>query len=525
MDRPNPGHEKKRRDRNNSLPRVSREQVRSFLDRDPPASPRAEMSLIGSLLLDPARVPEALAIVSNGSMLATERHQTIYDTLCSVYHAHDTVDLVQLMDALEDKGVLEDIGGADYLVGLAESVPAATNAARYASMVREKHQLRQLIDAAGETLYEAYHHADSEGEQVREVLDRAESRIFKVAEDSQTADFEDLGTLLETQIEILYKNEGRSLTGLDSGFYDLNEMTSGLQSGELVIVAARPSMGKTALALNLAENIAASKVTGPTPVAVFSMEMSRGSVAQRLLCARAGVDSQKLRANRLNAQDFELLLDASAHLAKLPLYIDDTPGLTAMLLRAKARRMVQRYDVGAIIIDYLQLMSEPSKARDGRQQEVSEISRSIKALARDLDVPIVCLAQLNRGAEQREGHRPRMADLRESGSIEQDADVIALLHREAYYHRGDPAWDPHSPDFLEENREKLNIAELILAKQRNGPTGTVKLRWNPSLTRFDNLARQSSSYIEPPPFDAGAATQKNGSSPKPDIGDAGGMPF
>jgi len=251
-------------------------------------------------------------------------------------------------------------------------------------------------------------------------------------------------------------------------------------------------MGKTAIALNIAEQIAFGGATpwspkpinNPVPVGVFSLEMARGALVQRLLSSRSGVDSNQLRTSRVSDGEWDKLHRASAELAEAPIFIDDTPGMTVLTLRAKARRMKQRHNIGCIVIDYLQLLSSPTSARESRQVEVSEISRSIKALARELKVPVVCLAQLNRGAEQREGNRPKMSDLRESGSIEQDADVVMLLHRESYYHRGEPAWDPTSPEFDEDNREKLNLTELIIAKQRNGPTGTVKLIWDGSTVRF-----------------------------------------
>jgi replicative DNA helicase len=288
---------------------------------------------------------------------------------------------------------------------------------------------------------------------------------------------------------------GRTITGLSSGFFDLDEMTSGLQAGELLIVAARPSMGKTAFALNLAEQVAfGGQPHAPggaqTPVGFFSMEMSRQSVTQRVLCAHSGVDSHKMRKNLLGKEDFSRLAQSCGQLAEAPIFIDDTPGLTVMLLRAKARRMVQQHRIRCLFIDYLQLMTAPSAAKESRQAEVSAISRGIKALARELEIPIVCLSQLNRGAEQREGHRPRMADLRESGSIEQDADVIMLLHREEYYHQHEPGWANENPD-------KCGVAEVIIAKQRNGPTGTVDLTWDASTTRFKNLARGGSWASSP----------------------------
>ena len=285
----------------------------------------------------------------------------------------------------------------------------------------------------------------------------------------------------------LEENEGRTITGVATGFVELDEMTSGLQSGEMVILAARPSMGKTALALNLAENIAMDG----RPVAIFSLEMSRQQLVQRLLCSRGQIDGQRFRRNLLRQDDYQRLMVACNDLASAPILIDDTPGLTLLQLRSKARRMKEKSGLEAIVIDYLQLMSAGGRV-ESRQLEVSEISRGIKAMARELEVPVVCLSQLNRAAEQREGHRPRMSDLRESGSIEQDADVVAMLHREEYYHRSDPEWAEQNPD-------RVGVAELIITKQRNGPTGTVELAWDAGSTRFRTL-----SHATPPASIVGA---------------------
>jgi len=379
------------------------------------------------------------------------------------------------------------VGGTEYLVALASSSPSAANAPHYAGIVREKAQLRKLIDACGEIVHQAYHAVDLGSDGARSVLDTAEQSIFAIAEAAAGADQSTLNELLQRAMEELSKGDGRSVTGVSTGFDDLDDKTSGLQEGEMTIIAARPSMGKTALALNLTEHIALSghrhrDAANPTcPVAFFSLEMSQQSVSQRLLSAHSGVDSHRIRTRRLHEGDFSRLLDSCGVLSQAPIYIDDTPGLTVMQLRAKARRLVKQQNVQCIVVDYLQLMSAPAAAREGRQQEVSTISRQIKALARELKLPVVCLAQLNRAAEQREGHRPRMADLRESGSIEQDADVITLLHREEYYHIQTPNW-------AIENQDKVGVAELIIAKQRNGPTGTVKLSWDANTTRFKNYA-------------------------------------
>jgi len=372
--------------------------------------------------------------------------------------------------------------------------------------------MRGLISAAGEIVYDAY----NAGEQARDVLDRAEQKIFALAEKAIASDTGSLTALLQEAMDAILQNEGRSITGLDTGFYELSEMTSGLQPGEMIIVAGRPSMGKTAFALNLAEQIALGGQPhaehGPTtPVGIFSMEMSRQALVQRLLCAHASVDSHRFRTNRLSKQDFIELRNSCGTLSQAPIFIDDTPGLTILMLRAKARRMVAQHGVKCIMIDYLQLMGAPTASKDGRQSEVGAISRGVKALARELSVPVVCLSQLNRGPEDRTGNRPRMSDLRESGSIEQDADVVMLLHREEYYHQAEPGW-------AEENPDKVGVAEVIIAKQRNGPTGTVELIWDGKTTRFRNPSgsHRADSFVEPSP--------RRAPPPPPASGGFGGPP-
>ncbi len=434
-----------------------------------PQAIEAECALLGSMILDWRVCGEVVQILSSGNDFYERKHGALFGVLVEMYDQNQSLDLVQLKHRLEDLGLLEQVGGVEYLVELAESVPSATSAAYYGRIVRDKALLRHLIEAAGQILSDAYGSAESVGDQ----LDQAEQRIFKLAESGVKEDASELKVLLEeTYARIEAQHErGHSLTGLDTGYYELNEMTSGLQNGEMVIVAARPSMGKTALALNMAEHIAAGN---KQPVAVFSLEMSRQQLAQRLLCSRAGVDSQRVRRNKTTSDEFAQLAMACGELSEAPLYIDDTPSLTLLGLRAKARRLAARHDIQAVFIDYLQLMSASNT--ESRQQEVSSLSRGIKAMARELNVPVVCLSQLNRSAEGREGHRPRMSDLRESGAIEQDADVVMLLHREDYYHRGED-------DYIE-----TNAAELIIAKQRNGPTGTLKLQFHGPTMRFNNLS-------------------------------------
>jgi replicative DNA helicase len=434
----------------------------------PPHALEAEGSLLGSILIDPTVLNDVQLILHGTDDFFKKANGTIYTLMAELYDKYETVDLVQLEQVAKDRNLLDAVGGVEYLVKVAQAVPSAASASHYARLVKEKSTVRQLIAAAGEILHDAY----TKPEDPIEILSEAERRIFGIAQQSEQRHAEQLDDLLNDAIRQLEENEGRIITGVSTGFPNLDEITSGLQSGEMVIVAARPSMGKTALALNIAENIAMRDV----PVGLFSLEMSRQQLVQRLLSSRASVSGHSIRRNMLSDRDMAAIIQAADDLMKRPLYIDDTPSLSITQLRAKARRLKQSHDIGVVIVDYLQLMTSGKRA-ESRQQEVSEISRGVKALARELNVPVLCLSQLNRAAEQREGHRPRMSDLRESGSIEQDADVVAMLHREAYFHLNDQAW-------MEANEDKHNLAELIIAKQRNGPTATVKLTWDNSCTRF-----------------------------------------
>ena len=442
-----------------------------LFDKLPPHAPEAEMALLGSMMLDASVIGEVVQILTSAEDFANQRHAALYQVLVDLYDRNQSIDLVQLKQRLADMGTLEQLGGVAYLVELAESVPHTAGAAYYARIVHEKGLLRRLIDASGRIL----HRAHTSAEPAEQLLDAAEKEMFLLRENRSSTDGTQLGTLLHEFYSQLEAREGQILTGLDSGFTQLNEMTSGLQKGEMIIVAGRPSMGKTAFATNIAEHIA---VVMNQPVAFFSLEMSKQQLAQRLLCSASGVDSHRVRRNMLSGEEFGQLASTVGRLSESPFFIDDTPGLSLLALRAKARRLAARHDIKAVFVDYLQLMSAPDA--DSRQQEVSLISRGIKALARELNVPVICLSQLNRSPEGREDHRPRMSDLRESGSIEQDADVVMMLHREEYFH--------NNPEWADENPDKVGVAEVILSKQRNGPTGTVHLQFNGSTTRFHNLA-------------------------------------
>jgi replicative DNA helicase len=334
----------------------------------------------------------------------------------------------------------------------------------YAGIVREKSLLRQLIAASNDVLRDAY----APHEKADLVLDKAEKRIFDIAEKKVSGQLVEIGEIA-MQVYDMLEDKGRR--GIETGYFEVDDLLNGLQNGEMVVVAARPSMGKTAFAMNVVEYVAAQS---KLPCAVFSLEMSKQQLAQRLMCSRARIDAQKVRKSALNPTEFQQLAAVVVELSKAPIWVDDSPSLTILDLRAKARRLKLQHDVKLIMIDYLQLMDNPGP--ESRQQQISEISRGIKAVARELDVPVVALSQLNRQSEGRDGHRPRMSDLRESGSIEQDADVVMLLHREDYYRMSEP-------DFMPDN-----IAEIIVAKQRNGPTGTIKLTFDNKTTTFKNLA-------------------------------------
>lgn len=469
-------------------------EIGKLFDRLPPNAIEAEMALLGSMILDASVTGDVIQIIKTQDDFYKPAHGAIFKALVDLYDHHNAGDIAMLYQLLVDRGLAEDIGGSDYIEQLAASTPVAINALHYARIVSEKAILRRLIGAAGEILESAYSQADD----VREVLDTAEKVIFEVVEKTDSNDAESLIALLQQTMEKIQSHDGRLVTGIATAYREFDEMTSGLQRGDMVILAARPSMGKTAFALNLAENIA---LLGER-VGIFSLEMNKQQLAQRLLCARAEVDSQRLRRNMLRSAELDRLSMAVGELSEAPIYIDDTPGISILELRARSRRLVARYNVSFIIVDYMQLMRGSSK--ESRQLEVSEISRGIKALARELNVPVLCLSQLNRGAENREDHKPRLADLRESGSIEQDADVVLMLHREDRYHESDPEWEPS------------NIAELIIAKQRNGPTGTLKLTWVGSSMKFKDFttATPPGEYSSAPGYSNAGNYQRPAWSPE-----------
>ena len=438
-------------------------------DRLPPHSIEAEMCLLASMMLDKEMVGQVVQIVDRDAFYQAD-HQIIYDVLVKLYEQNRPIDAVILREELIKRGLFEEVGGREYLAAILGSVPSAAHGAHYAGIVREKGTLRQLISASNEILRDAY----APHEQADVVLDKAEKRIFDIAQNKVGGAMTPMEDVLHEVFEMI---ENRGQRGLETGFFELDDMLNGLQNGEMIIVAARPSMGKTAIAMNMIEHISADN---RLPTAVFSLEMSKQQLAQRMLCSRGQIDAHKLRKGLLQSHEYAHLANVVGELAKAPIWVDDSPGLTILDLRAKARRLKLQHDIKCVMIDYMQLMDNPGP--DSRQQQISEISRGIKSVARELNVPVICLSQLNRASEGRDGHRPRMSDLRESGSIEQDADVIALLHREDYYRMSEPDFQPD------------NIAEIIIAKQRNGPTGTVKLTFVNKTTRFENLSTQSDPF-------------------------------
>ena len=444
-----------------------------------PESLSAEAAVLGSMIVDPScigEVIEHLGADAAGAFYRVE-NQVIFDAIVSLYETNrgEGIDAVLLRDELERRKQLENVGGIEYIGRILESVPSSANVMYYARIIKDKQMLRELITAASEILDSAH---DISGE-TDEKLDAAEQKIFAITNKKITGQASPIMDLVTRAYELIEKRQGHHVTGLATGFYELDEMTCGLQNGAMIIIAGRPSMGKTALALNIAEHIGAIE---QQPVAIFSLEMGRQQLAERFLCSNSRIESQLVRKGMLDTEHYEKLAKACGILGEAPIYIDDSAGLTPLQMRAKARRLKARHDIKCIILDYMQLMTLGVGRVESRQQEITAISRYMKAMARELDIPVVVLSQLNRSPEGREGHRPRMSDLRESGSIEQDADVVILLHREDYYHRG------------EENYQDNNIADVIIAKQRNGPTGAVQLTFLEKFTRFENLAHADEPF-------------------------------
>lgn len=433
----------------------------------PPHNIEAEQAVLGCMLLDSDVIPTVTELIRSSDFYR-EDHREICEAITDIVEKAGPVDIITVTEQLQQRGTLEAVGGMDYLASITSAVPTTANARHYAKIVEEKSLLRKLIKAASEISGMSYEAT----EEAEYVLDKAEKSIFDIIERRSTQGFTHIkDVLLETfnRLEELY-NSKSPITGIPTGFTDLDMKTAGLQNSDLILIAARPGMGKTAMALNIAQYAAVQK---HVPVALFNLEMSKDQLVNRMLCSEVMVDSHKMRTGKLDDEDWNKIAKALGPLSEAPIFIDDTPGVSVMDIRAKCRRLKLEKRLGLVVIDYLQLMRGRGRA-ENRQQEVSEISRSLKILAKELNVPVITMSQLSRGPESRNDHRPMLSDLRESGAIEQDADIVMFLYRDDYY----------NPD-----TEKKNIAEVIIAKHRNGSTGTVYLKWFGNYTKFANLER------------------------------------
>ncbi len=438
-------------------------------ERIPPQNIEAEQAVLGAMLIKKEAIAEVQEILQPDDFYR-EAHRIVYEAMVQLQNNDEAVDLVTLTEQLRKSEQLDKIGGLAFITQLANAVPTAANVVYHAKIVKEKAELRSLINAATAIASAAY----EDNTDVENIMDDAEKKILAVANRQNGGAFESMKSIVMRtfeRINVLYESKG-GLTGISSGFKDLDKLTAGLQKSDLILVAARPSMGKTAFTLNIASYVG----THGGKVAFFSLEMSKEQLMQRMLCAEGGIDATKLRTGQLDTQEWNKLVHVADTLSRAPIYIDDTAGITVMELRSKARRLKAEHGLDLIIIDYLQLMQgRPSKNGDNRQQEISEISRSLKALARELDVPVIALSQLSRSVESRQIKKPMLSDLRESGSLEQDADIVMFLYREDYY---------------DKDTENKNITDIIVAKHRNGPVDTISLFFQKEYTKFRDLLVQ-----------------------------------
>lgn len=434
----------------------------------PPQSLEAEESILSAVLIDNDTLLDVLEILSPADFYRSS-HQKIFTAISELFSKNEPVDLVTLTNILRERGWLEDVGGATYLANLVDTVPLAVNAQHYARIIHDKACLRRLIEKTNAITQRCF---EDRGD-VDTVIDFAESSIFEITDNKIKPAFFPIGEIIESNIDSLEERQGKKalVTGVATGFTKIDELTAGLQKADLVILAGRPGMGKTALALNIAKNAA---VDNNFPVAIFSLEMSKEQLSFRMLSSEARIDSSRLRRGFITQEDWIKITDAAGVLSQAPIFIDDSPNITVLEIRAKSRRLKREHEVGLIVIDYLQLMKGRASA-ERRELEISEISRSLKALAKELDVPVLALSQLNRKLEERSDKRPQLADLRESGALEQDADVVAFIYRDELYNR-------------DENNPNKGKAEIILAKQRNGPTGVAMLTFLDMYTRFENYS-------------------------------------
>lgn len=437
------------------------------ITRIPPHSVESEQSILGSILLDKDAIITVAETITPSDFYK-DAHRVIYESMMALNNKNEPIDMVTLTDELRKRGYLDDIGGVTYLTSLSTIVPTTSNVKYYADIVKEKSVLRQLIKASNDIINLGY----GSGESAENVLDFAEKKIFDISQERTNDDFKPINqVLMDTydMIESIYSNKS-DVTGVTTGFKDLNKKINGLQRTDLILVAARPAMGKTAFALNLVQNAA---IKGNASVAVFSLEMSKEQLAQRMIAAQSNVELKKMKTGTLNDADWPRIISAMAVMSDAKIFIDDTPGIKINELRSKCRKLKMEQGLDLVMIDYLQLMESDSK-NESRQQEISKISRSLKILAKELDCPVVALSQLSRAPEQRADHRPVLSDLRESGAIEQDADIVMFLYRDEYYHS---------------DSEKKDLAEIIIAKNRHGETGSVELVWMGSIQRFGDKVK------------------------------------
>ncbi|WP_082232016.1 replicative DNA helicase [Halobacillus massiliensis] len=448
-----------------------------FNDRTPPHNIEAEQAVLGAVFLEPDAMSTAAEFLLPDDFYRAS-HQRIFEVMLTLSDRGEPIDLVTVTAALSNNKVLEEVGGVSYLSDIANSVPTAANVSYYTKIVSEKSTLRGLIRTATNIVTSGF----AEEENIEDVLNAAEKDILEVSQRKNSGSFKNIKDVLidvYDNIENLHNSDG-NVTGIPTGYRDLDHITSGFQRNDLIIIAARPSMGKTAFALNIAQNVA---VNSDENVAIFSLEMGADQLVSRMLCAEGNIDAQRLRTGSMEAEDWNKLTMAMGSLSNAGIYIDDTPGIRVSEIRSKCRRLKQEHGLGMILIDYLQLIQGSVNSKENRQQEVSEISRSLKGLARELNVPLIALSQLSRGVESRQDKRPMMSDLRESGSIEQDADIVGFLYRDDYY---------------DQESENQNIIEIILAKQRNGPVGTVSLAFVKEYNKFVDLDHRYSDADVPP---------------------------
>ncbi len=459
------------------MPLKKNKHIDPLLSKTPPQDIEAEESLLSAIFINNDNLHDIIDILAPEDFYKGA-HKKIYTSIMELAIKDDPADLVTVANRLNEKDELESVGGAAYLAAISDAAPVAVNAIHYAKIIKEKSSLRQLITASSGIIERCM---KDQGD-FTDIMDYAEASIFNISEKKSKSSFQTLGELINLNIDKLEEQQGKDggLSGLSTGYARLNSITSGLQGSDLIILAARPSMGKTAFALNIARNVALEE---RKPVAVFSLEMSNEQLSMRLLTSEARIDSNRLRTGFISQEDWQNATDAAGVLNEMPIFIDDTPNITAMEIRAKARKLYKKYnDIGLIIIDYLQLMKPPFKS-DRRDLEIAEISRSLKALAKELNVPVVALSQLNRMLEQRADKRPMLSDLRESGALEQDADIVAFIYRDEVYNK-------------EADNPKKGSAEIIIAKNRNGATGTAFMHFHGQYTRFEELSPDSYQEYE-----------------------------